>query len=205
MNFAEIETTWRSPHNRPTPAQLEKQKMNVIDELNRRRRSTRGLLWLTAIPLVLITGKLALHLLWPDPALDRIQVAREWAVIPFFLLPWAGWLLMWWLHRGHTVQHADFARSIRAGVAALLDENRRERLRTGVIAALLLGSVPLLGGVVWQLRAVGKAGDEILLPAFVIYPTYVLLTLGWIAFDYFRKTQPRGRELEGLLAQYRED
>lgn len=204
MNFAEIENMWRSPHNRPTPAQLEKQKMDLNNELNRRRRSTRGLLWLTAIPLIVITAKLVLHMLWPDPALDRFEVAREWLVIPFFLLPWAGWLLMWRLHRGHAVQHRDYARSIRAGVAALLDENRRERLRTGIVVALLLASVPLIGGVVWQLRAVGKAGDEILLPAFVVYPTYVLLMVGWMAHEFFKKIQPRGRELEALLAQYRE-
>jgi len=67
MNFADIEKTWQSAENRPSAAQLEKQKMNLIDELHRRRRATRGLLWLTAIPLVLVTGRLLLHILWPAP------------------------------------------------------------------------------------------------------------------------------------------
>ena len=87
MNFADIEKTWRSAGNRPSAAQLEKQKMDLIDQLHRRRRASRGLLWLTAIPLVLVTGRLLLHMLWPDPTLDRLDLAREWVVVPFFLLP----------------------------------------------------------------------------------------------------------------------
>lgn len=202
MNFADIEKTWQSAENRPSAAQLEKQKMNLIDELHRRRRATRGLLWLTAIPLVLITGRLLLHALWPAPGLDPIDLSREWVIVPFFLLPWAGWFLMWHLHRRHAACHADCERSIQASVHALLDENRREGLRTVIIAALLLASLPLIGGVVWQLRAVGKMGDEVLIPAFVIYPTYVLWMVAWMGRDYLKKALPRRKELEALLADY---
>jgi hypothetical protein len=202
MNFADIEKTWQLPHNRPSADQLEKQKMDLNYELHRRRRASRGLLWLTAIPLVLITGKLLLHILWPDPTLDRLNLTREWVVVPFFLLPWAGWLLIWRQHRRHEAAHGEYARSIQASMAALLDENRREGLRSLVAAAGLLLSLPLLGGVVWQLRAVGKMGDEVLIPAFVIYPTFVVLMVGWIAWEYARKTRPRQKELEGLLSEY---
>ncbi len=202
MNFADIEKTWQSAGNRPSAAQLEKQKMDLINELHRRRRASRGLLWFTAIPLVLITGRLLLHILWPDPALDRLDLAREWVVVPFFLLPWAGWFLIWRQHRRHGAAHGDYARSIQASMAALLDDNRREGLRSLVAVAGLLLSLPLLGGVVWQLRAVGKMGDEVLIPAFVLYPAYVVLMVGWIGWQYVRKTRPRQRELEALLADY---
>ncbi len=202
MKFADIEKTWQSAHNRPSAEQLEKQKMNLINELLRNRRANRGLLWVTGIPLVLVTGRLLLHALWPDPALDRLDLAREWVVVPFFLLPWVGWFMIWRSHRQHAARHADYAQSIQAGVAALLDVNRRERRRAQMVVALLLASLPLLGGVVWQLRAVGKAGDEILIPALVIYPAYVVLMVGWIAWEYARKTRPRQKELEGLLSDY---
>ncbi len=202
MNFADIEKTWRSAGNRPSAAQLEKQKMDLINELRRRRRASRGLLVLTAIPLVLITARLLLHFIWPDPALDRLDLAREWMVVPFFLLPWAGWFLIWRQHRRHEAAHGEYARSIQASMAALLDENRREGIRALVAAAGLLLSLPLLGAVVWQLRAVGKMGDEILIPAFVIYPTYVVLMVGWIAWGHMRKTVPRRKELKALLSDY---
>jgi hypothetical protein len=202
MNFADIEKTWRSARNSPSAAQLEKQKMELITELHRRRKASRGLLWLTVIPLVLVTGRLLLHILWPDPALDRLDLGREWMVVPFFLLPWAGWFLMWRQHRRHEAVHGDYARSIQASTAALLDENRREGLRSLVAVGGLLLSLPLLGGVVWQLRAVGKMGDEVLIPAFVIYPAYVVLMVAWIGWQYVRKTRPRQRELEALLSDY---
>jgi len=202
MNFADIEKTWQSAENRPSAAQLEKQKMNLIDELHRRRRATRGLLWLTAIPLVLITGRLLLHVLWPTPGLDPVDLSREWMIVPFFLLPWAGWFVMWHLYRRHTARHANYERSIQASVQALLDDNRREGLRTLAIAALLLASLPLIGGVVWQLRAVGKMGDEVLIPAFVIYPTYVLLMVAWMGREYLKKMLPRRKELEALITDY---
>ena len=204
MNFADIEKTWQSAENRPSAPQLEKQKMNLIDELHRRRRDTRGLLWLTAIPLVLITGRLLLHALWPAPGLDPVDLSREWMIVPFFLLPWVGWLLMWRLYRRHTARHANYEQSIQASVQALLDDNRREGLRTLAIAALLLMSLPLIGGVVWQLRAVGKMGDEVLIPAFVIYPTYVLLMVAWMGREYLKKMVPRRKELEALLTDYQQ-
>lgn len=202
MNFADIEKTWRSAENRPSAAQLEKQKMDLINELHRRRRASRGLLVLTAIPLVLISGRLLLHFLWPDPALDRLDLAREWMVVPFFLLPWAGWFLLWRQHRRHEAAHGGYAGSIQASMAALLDENRREGVRALVAVAALLLSLPLLGGVVWQLRAVGKMGDEVLIPAFVIYPAYVVLMVAWIGWQHLRKTAPRRKELEALLSDY---
>ncbi|MDQ5980907.1 MAG: hypothetical protein QG602_3885 [Verrucomicrobiota bacterium] len=202
MNFADIEKAWRSAGNRPSAAQLEKQKMDLINELHRRRRASRGLLVLTAIPLVLLTGRLLLHIVWPDPALDRLDLTREWVVVPFFLLPWAGWFLIWRQHRRHEAVHGAYAESIQASTAALLDENRRAGIRALVAAGGLLLSLPFLGGVVWQLRAVGKMGDEVLIPAFVIYPAYVVLMVAWIGWKHLRTTAPRRKELEARLSDY---
>src|SRR5688572_25239869 len=204
MNFAEIQHAWQSPHNRPTAAQLEKDKMNFITDVRRRHRGQRIFLCLVLIPLVLITGKVVLHLLWPAPELDKVNLAREWAIIPFFALPWIGWLMMLGLHRQHRARNANYERSINASVAALLDENQTERTRYKFIAGLLICSVIVLPIIVFQLRAVGKAGDEILIPAFVIYPLYVAIMLGWFVYTFRKKLDPRKRELESLLASYNE-
>lgn len=203
MNFADIENTWRSPHNRPAAAEVEKQKMQFITDLRRRRRSAAGLLGITFIPLAFLTGKVVAHVFWPDPALDPVDLRQEWGIVPFFLLPWAGWLTMVLLYCRHRARHPNYERSINASVEALLDENRTERTRYKFIAGLLLASVAVLPLVVYQLRAVGKSGDEILIPAFVIYPAYVLAMVGWMTFHLRRKLQPRRRELESLLDSYR--
>src|SRR5690606_30448987 len=86
----------------------------------------------------------------------------------------------------------------------LLDENRTERVRYKFIAGLLAASALVLPVIVYQLRAVGKAGDEIMVPALVIYPAYVLLLLVWFAYYFRKKLSPRKQELETLLSSYRQ-
>jgi hypothetical protein len=202
MNFAEIQNAWQSPENQPSAAQKEKDKMNFIADLRRRHRGNRIFLGIVLIPLVFFTAKVVLHVLWPDPSLDDVDLAREWAIIPMFALPWIGWFIMLRLHLQHRARNPHYERSISASVAALLDENRTERTRYKFIAALLVASVLVLPMIVLQLRAVGKAGDEIMIPALVIYPVYVLVLLGCFAYQFRRKLDPRKRELEALLQSY---
>ena len=54
-----------------------------------------------------------------------------------------------------------------------------------------------------QLRAVGKAGDEILLPALVIWPAYVAMMIAWFGWYYFRRLLPRKCQLEELAQSYK--
>lgn len=204
MNFAEIQKTWKAAGNRPTALEVEKLKMNLIAELKRRRRSSFMLLAITFIPLAFLTAKLGAHLMWPDPALDAVDLRREWGVLPFFALPWIGWAWLLRLHLGHRARHGAFDRSINASVRALLDESRTEIKRYKIVGALLAASVIVLPLIVYQLRSVGKAGDEILVPAFVIYPAYVVGMLIWFAVNYRRKLRPRRAELETLLRSYDE-
>jgi hypothetical protein len=204
MSFDDIQKTWQSPHNRPDTAQLEKDKMKFVTDLRRRRRGNLFFLGLVFSLMAFLTGKLALHLLWPEPALEKVDLSREWAVIPFFALPWVGWLFMVRLHWRQYVRHPRYERSIGASVSALLDENGAERTRYKFIAGLLIASVAAMPLIVYQLRSVGKAGDEVMIPALVIYPVYVVGVLIWAVFHDRRKLLPRKRELEALQASYRE-
>lgn len=203
MNFAEIENVWRSPRNRPTPAETEKQKMEFITELRRRRRSTAGLLTITALPLAFITGKLLVHLISPRVGLDALDLSREWGVLPFFALPWAAWLMLLRQHLRDGRKHRDYSKSVSASVSALLTETRARRRLNVVVAALLVLSALTLPLIVHQLRAVGKAGDEILLPAYGIYPAYVIAMVTWLVWHDRRKLKPRHDELQALLMSYR--
>jgi hypothetical protein len=202
MSYADIETAWRSPHNRPTPAELEEQKQNLRADLRRRRRGFVVFIAATLAALTLITGRIALHLLWPDPALDRINPAREWGFLLTLALPWAGAVTLLRHYLRHRAAHGDHARSIADSVRALLDENRLSRVRLKVAAILHGLFLLVLPVVVWQLRAAGKAGDEILLPAFVVWPC-IALGIGCAMWFHDRRTlRPRQRALETLLADY---
>lgn len=202
MNFADLENTWRSPLNQPDHAELEHLKMNLVTDLENRRRGQRRFLILVFIPLAIFTVAMLGHLVSPRPGSDSIHLSREWGLLPLLLLPWAGWVVILRLHRRHVAAHRDFSASIRASVAAALDENRRERLRTWLVGGILAASLPVLGIVVLQLRATGKAGDEILLPAMVLFPLYVCGVIAGLAWRYLRKLQPRRQELETLLRSY---
>ena len=77
MNLNEIEFLWRSPHNQPAAAELEQSMMKLIADLRRRHRVSRGLLWLTFIPLAGFTAKVVWHALRFDPALDNLDLNRR--------------------------------------------------------------------------------------------------------------------------------
>lgn len=201
MNFADIENAWRSPHNRPSPAELKHQHMKLITDLRRRRRGFVLHLSLVLTFLIVVTGLILRHLIVADPA-NQIDVAREWGAFLLLALPWIAAFAFVRQYWRHFAGHADYDRSIRAGVSALLDENRLSRTRVKVVA-LLHGLVLLiLPVIVLQLRAAGKAGDEILVPAFVLWPLLAAGIGGALLYYYRRRLLPRKRELEVLLGAY---
>ena len=202
MNFADIEQTWRSPHNRPPAAELEQHKMKLIADLRRRQRGFVIFISLVLTILVVLTAMIAWQLVWPDSARSRMDFSQEWGVLPILALPWAAAIHFARQYRRHRAGHAHYDRSIHASVRALLDENRLSRTRVKIAASLhgvFLLVIPL---VVYQLRAVGKAGDEILVPAFVLWPLIAACISLALIYHYRRKLLPEKRELEGLLSAY---
>jgi hypothetical protein len=202
MNFADLETVWRSPHNRPTAAQLEKQKMEFLTDLRRRRRGNVRFLMVTGLLLAVFTFLTVRHLIAPQPGHTPVELSREWAIIPLYLLPWAAWVYIVRLHFRHCAEYRHCGDSIHASVAALLDENRRERSRYKFVGGLLIASLPVLALIVHQLRNVGKAGDEIIVPGFVVAPALLLGIVLWMLVYYRTRLLPRKRELESLLTAY---
>lgn len=202
MNFADIENAWRSPHNRPSPAEKEQHYMKLITDLRRRRRGFALHLGLVLTFLTVVTVPILRHVIAPDPALNRIDFAREWGAFVLLALPWIAAIVFVRQLWRHHVGHADYDRSIRASVRALLDENRLSRTRVKVVALLHGLVLIVLPVVVYQLRMAGKAGSEILVPAFVLWPLMAAGIGGGLLYHYRRKLLPRKRELEALLSAY---
>jgi hypothetical protein len=204
MNFDDIQKTWRSPHNQPSAAQLEKDQMKFLNDLRKRHRGEIiFMIWILALTSFL-TGALVLHLLRPDPAKPPTELAREWAVLVLLALPWTALGLLYRKFREHRARHPHPERSIRASVAALLDENRTEVGRYKWVGSLNLIVILLMPLLVHQLRAAGKAGDEILVPAFVVLPVLLLGVFLAMLWYQRRVLLPRQRELEALLLTYGE-
>jgi len=201
MNFDEIQSLWHAPINQPTAAQIEADRLKVIKKLKSRYLgfvlfSTYG-----CSVLALITGRLVYHLLWPRPGMDSVDFSREWAIIPLFLLPWLGWLLMVREYRRHRAGNQDYEESIQASLRALLDENRLMRSRKKIVVALLAGTMLILPLIIGQLKAVGKAGHEIdagLVLALVILGGSLI----GLVYHYRCNLLPRKRQIEMLLKSY---
>ena len=204
MNFDDIGKTWRSPHNQPSAAQLEKDKMKFLDDLRKRHRGEIVfMIWILAV-LSILTGAFVLHLFRPDPAKPPTELSREWGTIILLALPWATLAVFYKKFREHRVRHGHPERSIRASVEALLDESRTQSVRYKWAGRLNVAVALLLPLVAYQLRIAGKAGDEIVAPACVVAPM-VLLAICAAMLRYRRRVLlPRQQELQALLITYRE-
>jgi hypothetical protein len=201
MNFDEIEKLWRSPLNQPTAEQIERDKMKFVNDLKKKHLGQIVFCtWIFAV-LAFLTGKILVHILWPDPNLDRIDFSREWAVIPFLALPWIAWAYMVFQLRRHRSKHANYDRSIHASLKALLDENRMSRARNKFIAFHLAVTALVMPLIIHQIKAVGKAGNEINVMYWIV-PILMGVILLSMWRQHTRKLLPEKQRLEDLLNSY---
>jgi hypothetical protein len=202
MNFADLEKTWRSPLNRPDPATLDHMKQEFIADHGRRRRNLKRFLFIVGTVLTVITLRFLAFSLRPEAGKPAFDLAREWGAVLMFLLPCGGVAFLARQLWRHDRAHRDPAPSLAGSVRALLAENRMSRTRLKTVAWLHGATLVILPIVVYQLRVTGKAGDEILLPAFVLWPLIsagILFGLWW----HDRQTlRPRQNQLQALLESY---
>lgn len=150
--------------------------------------------------LVVMTGLFLFYLI-PSGKLD---FAKEWSIIPLLALPWVIWVHSVLKYRRHRAGHADYERSIQASFQAILDENRISRRRMKIVGFVQLGAHLLLPLIVSQLKAVGKAGDEIN-AMFVLFPALFGCVLLGMIYHYRCRLLPRKQEIETLLSSYESD
>lgn len=201
MSYDDLERAWRSPRNQPSSTEIAADRQRFQTELERRRRSARIFLLVVFGALGVITVRLLAAVVWPTAG-KEIDVAREWGALVFLAVPWLGAILLARRLIRHQSEHAQPERSLVASVRALLDEARVSRARLRIVAALHALLLVLLPLVVWQLRAVGKAGDEILWPAFVGWPLVAVAIFVALWWHDRRTLVPRQRQLEQLLRDY---
>lgn len=201
MNFAEIQNAWQSPHNQPAAAELEKQKMELVQTLHRRDRGFVIGMTLIVAALVLMTGLIVRNqMIGGSP--DTIDFKREWSAIVFFGLPWFGaiWILL--RYRRLLKQQGNYTGSIADSVSALLEQNRFAQAKTRLILILQAVSLPIIALVIYQLQAVDKMRPHEAISAAMLFGGAMLLALSCMLWELFRKLRPEQRRLEGLLTEY---
>lgn len=205
MNYDDLETAWRSPRNSADGSALAAAQARLFAELDRRRRGTRVFLALVLGSLVVVTARAALAFSRPAGDGAGLEFARDWASLLFLVVPWLGFGLLARRMLRHERAHSPAVPSVRDALRALLDENAMARGRLKVLALLHGATLLLLPLVVWQLRTAGKAGDEILHPAFVGWPLVAGAILVAMFWHDRRHLLPRQRQLEDLLRDYGQD
>lgn len=205
MNYDDLETAWRSPRNSPDTAALVAAQDRLFAELDRRRRATRLFLAIVLAALVFISARVVLALFPSAGEGAGMGFAGDWASLMFLAVPWLGFGLLARRMLRHEREHGRATPTVRDAVRALLDENAMARARLKVVAALHGAALVLLPLVVWQLRAAGKAGDEIVWPAFVGWPLVAGAILVGMLWHDRVKLRPRQRQLEDLLRDYGRD
>ncbi len=204
MDLGDLTRVWRSPHNQPSAAQLQEDTMQFTADLRRRHQGFVAFMAFVLAGLVLTTGMILFHLISPGSSDDAVDFAREWAIVPFFALPWVAWIYFVVQYRRHLRRHPDYDASIRASVQALLDENRLARRRNMLIACLQGGFLLILPLIIRQLKAVGKAGSEIDIMFVFVPAVFGTIMLGML-WNHRRTLLPRKRELEALLESYQSE
>lgn len=201
MSYDELEKAWRSPRNTIEVGILAAAQQGFLTDLARRRRGTRVFLTLTLGALTLLTARVAVSA-WPQEGRPLIGLTRDWASLLFLTLPWLGVGLLFRRALRHERAHPAPGMSVRDALLALLDETAMARTRLKIVAGLHGATLALLPLVVWQLRATGKAGDEILWPAFVGWPLIAVAILAALWWYDRSQLQPRQRQLVALSREH---
>lgn len=197
MNSADLERAWRSPRNSADPAALATARDQLFARLRERRRARRLFLALVLGALTLLSVRVALATL-PRAGGPTIDPGRDWASLVFLALPWIGFIVLMRQMLRHERGHRRAGETIGDTVRGLLDENATARAGLRVTAGLLGATVLLLPVVVWRLRATGKAGDEILWPAFLGWPLLAGALLAALWWQDRHRLLPRRRHLKAL-------
>ena len=197
MNSADLERAWRSPRNSANPAALATARDQLFAGLKKRRRARRLFLALVLGALTLFSVRVALATL-PRAGGPPIAPGRDWASLVFLALPWIGFIMLTRQMLRHERGHQRAGEAIGDTVRALLDENATARAGLRVTAGLHGVTLLLLPLVVAQLRATGKAGDEILWPAFLGWPLIASTILATLWWQDRHRLLPRRRQLEAL-------
>ena len=201
MSYDELENAWRSPRNMPATGALTAARERLFAELARRRLGKRVFLAVVLGALTVITTRVAFAVC-SRGGTPVMNLEDDWAAWLFLAIPWVGFFLL--LRRSVRSERENPAsvRSVGEAVRTLLDEDTAARAGLKVVAGLIGATVVLLPIVVWRLRATGKAGDEILGPAFIGWPLVAGAILAALWWHDRSQLRPRQRRLEALGHEY---
>ncbi len=152
MSYDELQNLWKSPGNRPTAADLERQRQALVATLRRQHRVFYCWMALAMTLLALPVVGLADHTLRGG----QFALGREWGVLLLLALPWIAAVVFIRRQLRHRRAHSGYEQSVSQSVRAMLDANQAAQQRARIMQVLLALSAPVMALCIWQLQAVDK-------------------------------------------------
>ena len=200
MNFAELQTIWNSPANRPNPAQREKLTQQLLAWVRRQRR--HQFIWLTWT-FAALTGITALAG-WLLFATSKVDLGMEWGLIPLLLLPWcfAFLFLKRFLKPVDPLASGDMP--IADALTRALKANEAAQFRLQTVGILYAIFIPVLATGIWQLHSAGKASTREIFSMCVFFGSVLLLCGAGVFARYRLRLKPQHEHLKSLLHHYQD-
>ncbi len=196
MNYESLRNAWASNANNPSAAASAYVVAEAQATLAKRRAYLRRLLVFAGVMLTIPLALMGLDIVTGQA--DAIDLAREWGLVPFALIPFVALILIATRAAPHGAPTGTLLETFRA----LRADNTAARLRIFIIGGAMIAFAPLLYVLLNQLVANGKmAPHEMQSAAFVLGGALALSAL-WMIVKLVTRLAPERRHLDALIAQY---
>ncbi|HYD87659.1 MAG TPA: hypothetical protein VEA80_09305 [Vitreimonas sp.] len=196
MDYEALRNAWRSSANAPDAAASAYLLNEAQNTLTHRRRHLRRMLAFAALMLTIPLALMGVDLLTGQ--VDAIDLAREWGLVPFALIPFAALILI----ARRAAPSAASTNTLIEAFRALRADNAAARLRIRIIGGAMIVFAPLLFVLLGQLVAVGKMAPHEMQSAGVVLGGALALGALWMAIKFLTQLAPERRHLDALIAQY---
>jgi hypothetical protein len=196
MDYESLRKAWVSNANNPSAAASAYVIAEAQATLAKRRAHLRRHLAFAGVMLTIPLALMGLDIFTGQA--DTIDLAREWGLIPFALIPFVALVLI----AAHAAPQGAPTGTLLETFRALRADNRATRLRIFIIGGAMIAFAPLLYMLLNQLVVTGKMAPHEMQSAAVVLGGALALSALWLIVEFVTRLAPERRHLEALIAQY---
>lgn len=201
MKIEQLDNIWQSAENQPSTEELNCLHARFAESIRRRDRRFAIFIGTVLIVLAGFTVMVLSNILGVGGPGRKIDLTREWALLPFLLLPWIGALLLLRRHRQAQRAHPDYEQTILATLRAARQRTLAAVTRTKTILVLQILSLPLGALCVWQLHAAGKVEDTEVTSLGTVLAGLILVSMACSFWTLVRRRN-QGQRTAMILESY---
>jgi hypothetical protein len=196
MDYESLRNAWASNANNPSAVASAYIVAEAQAKLASRRTQLRRMLVFAGVMLTIPLALMGVDLLTGQ--VDSIDLAREWGLIPFALIPFIALIII----AQRAAPQGGPTGTLLETFRALKADNNAARLRIFIIGGAQLAFAPLLFVLLNQLVATGKMAPHEMQSAAIVLGGALACGAVWMIVKYVVQLAPERRHLDALIAQY---